>query len=50
MKRYISKQEGRKKGRPVKTFLFRYIMTFNVECEYKVNLTFIYIKLNPRDD
>jgi len=50
MKRYIGKQEGRKKGRPVRPFLFRYIMTFNVECEYKVNLTFIYIKLNPRDD
>ena len=37
MKRYISKQEGRKKGRPVRPFLFIYIMTFNVECEAKLN-------------
>ena len=37
MKRYIGKQEGRKKGRAVRTFLFRYIMTFNVECEDKLN-------------
>ena len=50
MKRYISKQGGRKKGRLVKTFLFRYIMTFNVECESKLNRTLIYIKLNPRYD
>ena len=50
MKRYIGKQEGRKKGRAVRTFLFIYVMTFNVECESKLNRTFIYIKLNPRDD
>jgi len=25
-------------------------MTFNVEYESKLNRTFIYIKLNPRDD
>ena len=50
MKRYISKQEGRKKGRLVKTFLFRYVMIFNVESEAKLNRTFIYIKLNSRDD
>ena len=50
MKRYISKQEGRKKGRPIKTFLFIYVMTFNVECESKRNRTLIYIKLNPRYD
>ena len=50
MKRYISKQEGRKKGRLVKTFLFGYIMTFNVESESKLNRTLIYIKLNPRYD
>ena len=37
MKRYISKQGGRKKGRAVKTFLFRYIMTFNDKCESKLN-------------
>ena len=37
MKRYISKQEGRKKGRAVKTFLFIYVMTFNVESESKLN-------------
>lgn len=37
MKRYISKQEGRKKGRPIKTFLFIYVMTFNVESEAKLN-------------
>ena len=50
MKRYISKQEGRKKGRAVRPFLFRYVMTFNVECEAKLNRTLIHIKLNPRDD
>ena len=50
MKCYISKQEGRKKGRAVRTFLFRYVMTFNVECEAKLNRTLIYINLNPRDD
>ena len=50
MKRYISKQEGRKKGRAVRTFLFIYAMTFNVECEAKLNRTLIYIKLNPKDD
>ena len=50
MKHYISKQEGRKKGRVVRTFLFIYVMTFNVECEAKLNRTLIYIKLNPRDD
>ncbi len=50
MKRYISKQKGRKKGRPYWAFLFRYVMTFNVECEAKLNRTLIYIKLNPRDD
>ena len=50
MKRYISKQEGRKKGRAVRTFLFIYVMTTNVESEAKLNRTFIYIKLNPRDD
>ena len=50
MKHYISKQGGRKKGRFVKTFLFIYVMTFNVEYESKLNRTFIYIKLNPRDD
>lgn len=50
MKRYISKQEGRKKGRAVRTFLFRYVMTFNVESESKLNRTLIYINLNPRDD
>ena len=50
MKRYISKQERRKKGRAIRPFLFRYIMTFNVECEAKLNRTLIYIKLNPRDD
>ena len=50
MKRYISKQEGRKKGRAVRTFLFIYVMIFNVECESKLNRTLIYIKLNPRDD
>ena len=37
MKRYISKQEGRKKGRAVRTFLFRYVMIFNVESEAKLN-------------
>ena len=37
MKRYIGKQEGRKKGRPYWAFLFRYIMTFNVESEAKLN-------------
>jgi len=37
MKRYISKREGRKKGRAVRTFLFRYVMTFNVEYESKLN-------------
>ena len=37
MKRYISKQEGRKKGRPVKTFLFIYVITFNDKCESKLN-------------
>ena len=37
MKRYISKQEGRKKGRLVKTFLFIYVMTFNDKCESKLN-------------
>ena len=50
MKRYISKQEGRKKGRPVKTFLFIYVMIFNVECAAKLNRTLIHIKLNPRFD
>ena len=50
MKRYISKQGERKKGRPYRTFLFIYVMTFNVECEAKLNRTLIYIKLNPRDD
>jgi len=50
MKRYISKQKGRKKGRPYWAFLFRYIMTFNDKCESKLNRTLIYIKLNPRDD
>lgn len=50
MKRYIGKQGGRKKGRAVRTFLFRYVMIFNVECESKLNRTLIYIKLNPRDD
>lgn len=50
MKRYISKQGGRKKGRTVRAFLFIYVMTFNVESEAKLNRTFIYIKLNPRDD
>ena len=37
MKRYISKQGGRKKGRAVRTFLFRYVMTFNVESESQLN-------------
>lgn len=37
MKRYISKQGGRKKGRPYRTFLLIYVMTFNVECESKLN-------------
>jgi len=50
MKRYIGKQGGRKKGRTVRTFLFRYVMIFNVESEAKLNRTFIYIKLNSRDD
>ena len=50
MKRYTSKQEGRKKGRAVRAFLFRYVMTFNVECGSKLNRTLIYIKLNPRYD
>ena len=50
MKRYIGKQEGRKKGRPIKTFLFRYVMIFNVESEAKLNRTLIYIKLNSRYD
>ena len=50
MKHYISKQRGRKKGRAVRTFLFIYVMTFNVESEAKLNRTLIYIKLNPRDD
>ena len=50
MKCYISKQEGREKGRAVRPFLFRYVMTFNVESEAKLNRTLIYIKLNPRDD
>ena len=50
MKRYISKQGERKKGKAVRPFLFIYIMTFNVECKPKLNRTLIYIKLNPRDD
>ena len=50
MKRYISKQEGRKKEGSLRPSFFIYVMTFNVECESKLNRTFIYIKLNSRDD